>query len=292
MERIHVTLPSNSSMTVYPDNKPQNYKTNLAQPLDLEGRWEVALNKIDLTNDWDNVLNESKYKVHINYRKDGPKSTFATFIITLSKGYFSNVMTLGKYIINVINEGYAQLKIKDELKPLEEQLFLDEVEINFEYDLIRNRVAFSGTEFYLIEIAGSEHLTALGFTIKERVNIGDGFKFPSTADKASSLNRASHIYVYSDVGKPHLVGDVNVPLLDHFPIKVKHGEIQNQQLKNPIFVPVANGYISTIEIKLTDDTGELIPIQSGKVICDLEFRKCKPDLPRPLPAPIPAITKD
>ena len=178
--------------------------------------------------------------------------------------------------------------LKDELKA---EMKTDSG-IAVEYDVLNNRVSFTGTHFTLIEMYGGEHLTALGFTASVNYRTGSGFRFPATGDKAPSLNKSSHIYVYSDVGKPRLVGDVNVPLLDHFPISSRRGDAQSQEFKNPIFVSIANGYISTIEIKLTDDTGELIPIQSGKVICDLEFRKCKPDLPRLLPAPIPPITKD
>ena len=286
MERIHVTLPSNSSMTVYKDNKPQHYKTSLAQELQLEGKWEASLSKIDLIYDWCNITTDSKFKVYV-FRESADIPGIGGFDqgdITLSKGFFESPLQIGEHLLKTIISMYDTNQLF-KLPP--------KAPMKVEYNSITNRVEFSGNEFYLTPKLSStvEHLTAMGFNETVITNMfGTGYKFPNKATKAPTLARSNHVYVYSDVCKHRLVGDAQVPLLDHFPITAKHGESQTHEFKNPIFVPVTTGYISTIEIKITDDTGELIPIQSGKVICDLEFRKCNP---LPLSAtPISATTKD
>ena len=43
MTNFYMTLPSNSSMNYYPENTVTKYKTHLAQPVSLEGDWEVGL---------------------------------------------------------------------------------------------------------------------------------------------------------------------------------------------------------------------------------------------------------
>ena len=43
--QFYLTLPSNSSMEYFPANTLTNFKTKLAQPLELIGEWEVALSE-------------------------------------------------------------------------------------------------------------------------------------------------------------------------------------------------------------------------------------------------------
>ena len=43
---FYLTLPSNSSMTTFPDNTVANFRVKLPQTLDLSGRWEVGLTEI------------------------------------------------------------------------------------------------------------------------------------------------------------------------------------------------------------------------------------------------------
>jgi hypothetical protein len=40
---FYVTLPCNTSLSVYPDNKISNYRTRLATPINIKGEWEVGL---------------------------------------------------------------------------------------------------------------------------------------------------------------------------------------------------------------------------------------------------------
>ena len=49
MDSFYVTLPSNASMNIYPDNKKSNYTTQLNTPIRLDGNYEVALANITCT---------------------------------------------------------------------------------------------------------------------------------------------------------------------------------------------------------------------------------------------------
>lgn len=55
MNGFYLTLPSNSSMREFPDNKLCTYVTRLAKNVDLDGRWEVGLVEIQYPNTWHNV---------------------------------------------------------------------------------------------------------------------------------------------------------------------------------------------------------------------------------------------
>jgi hypothetical protein len=56
---FYMFLPSGSSSTFYPDNKPQEYNTRLVHPLELKGDWEVALIETHIPSMWRNVTNKN-----------------------------------------------------------------------------------------------------------------------------------------------------------------------------------------------------------------------------------------
>ena len=55
---FYITLPSNSSMQYFPDNKTSNFVTKLSRTLRLDGEWEVGLAEIDYPHTWYNNVKE------------------------------------------------------------------------------------------------------------------------------------------------------------------------------------------------------------------------------------------
>ena len=86
------------------------------------------------------------------------------------------------------------------------------------------------------------------------------------------LNQGVHqLYVYCDIVKPHIVGDVKVRLLRIVPRE--EGKLVVKDY-NPIqYFPVLTNKFNTIEINIKDDRNELIRFNRGKVIATLHFRK-------------------
>ena len=52
-ENFRVTLTSNGSLNLYPDNKPEDFTIKLNTPKILDGDWEVALLDIFYNQSWD-----------------------------------------------------------------------------------------------------------------------------------------------------------------------------------------------------------------------------------------------
>ena len=82
---FYVTLPSNSSMQYFPDNKTSNFVTKLSKTLQLDGEWEVGLAEIDynyLYNyNWYNIR-EGKNSVDIYVPdKVGSRIQYSTWIL-------------------------------------------------------------------------------------------------------------------------------------------------------------------------------------------------------------------
>ena len=49
---FYLTLPSNASTDIFPNNKTTSYRTKLPETIDLEGEWEVSVYSIIYPNTW------------------------------------------------------------------------------------------------------------------------------------------------------------------------------------------------------------------------------------------------
>ena len=52
---FYLTLPSNASMKMYPDNTLAHYITDLPRRIDLTGEWEYGLAEIQYPHTWYNI---------------------------------------------------------------------------------------------------------------------------------------------------------------------------------------------------------------------------------------------
>ena len=60
MTHFYMTLPSNASMKIYPNNTVAKYTTQLPTNIELDGEWEVALTEI-MYNNSGGILVESDF---------------------------------------------------------------------------------------------------------------------------------------------------------------------------------------------------------------------------------------
>ena len=70
MSQFYLTLPSNASMNVYPNNTVAQYTTKLADTIELDGDWEVGLVEIIYTHTWESV-HTKECKITIREMSDG-----------------------------------------------------------------------------------------------------------------------------------------------------------------------------------------------------------------------------
>ena len=82
---FYVTLPSNSSMQYFSDNKTSNFVTKLSRTSQLDGEWEVGLAEIDYPHTWHNIR-EGKNSVEI-YVLDKWAQEFS-----IQPGYYEKVI--------------------------------------------------------------------------------------------------------------------------------------------------------------------------------------------------------
>ena len=124
-----------------------------------------------------------------------------------------------------------------------------------------------------------EFCAALGLSSKAFIGDRRIFYTPIEASKDAINNLALQtpaLYVYSDVVEYQIVGDVRAPLLRTVPVKGEREKPQHVEFHHKIWIPLNKGYISSIEIKICNDAGELIIFPAGKVTLILHFKRLTP----------------
>ena len=89
---FYLTLPSNTSLDVFPDNKTTSYRVKLPQTIDLEGNWEVGLYSISYPNTWYTL--QKGFDTHIYYAAQS--GLFLAAIVDY--GYYTSIEDLAKAI--------------------------------------------------------------------------------------------------------------------------------------------------------------------------------------------------
>ena len=241
---FYVTLPSNSSISHYPDNTLTKFTTKLHQTLQLEGSYEVALSEIMFPYNWIPSLN---LKIEIG-RKNADTNVSVELDISSKFNKFKNMTYLVESINQEINsKGYKS---------------------SFNYNEMTNRVRFqvAQKEFVVLPEATKEFF---GFDANYFEVSAE-----ATVSRPKQINNINTLFVYCDCIDYQYIGDTYAPLLRvvAVPNELQYGDNVNLIFDSPHYVPVSRNTINTIEISLLDDIGELIQFNYGKVIIKLHFR--------------------
>ena len=179
--QFYLTLPSNSSMGIYPKNTLSDFTVHLPQPLDLAGDWVVALSEIQYPHTWNNIRQLSNV-FHIRRGSEPPKR------FSISAGYYQTVRQLLKAITKQLDGGTQK-------------------DLTLTFDEITRHVKVRiKSNFHLL--FGDGLAAVLGFD--EDTPISKTTISPRVASLAAGFHS---LYVYSDVVDAQVVGDAMVPLL-------------------------------------------------------------------------------
>ncbi|KAJ8041597.1 Endogenous retrovirus group K member 19 Pol protein [Holothuria leucospilota] len=226
----------NSSPLLYPDNTVTHYRVKLAQPISLEGQWEVGLAEIIYPHQWYNVDEECEYSYTVNggdqwWRKHiqpGHYGSMKDIFELLETNYLEHI----KYIYH---DKTRKLEIR-----LEEGA----------------QVRFKGR---LADMLGFQTEAP---TVTQSI----------TLDRPIDLRQPHNLFVYCDIVEPRAVGHTRVPLLRVVNVKQRYGEDVSMIFTNIHYQPVKQKYFDTIEMDIRDSVGRKVPFVRGNVIVTLHFR--------------------
>ncbi|GFS84341.1 uncharacterized protein F54H12.2 [Trichonephila clavipes] len=231
---FYVTLPSDSSMHFFPENKISHFKTQLPSPVCLNGEWEVGLSEIIYPHSWLNVNETNNYFLY----KAGDGNISSTVKRTIDVGCYETMLD----IISAV------------------QLALPKNPNRFTiiYNKATKRVKINAVQ------GSSLHLENLGELLgfKRNAIIIGNMKSEFVADAWSNF---SVFYVYSDLISPQIVGDTQAPLLRIVRTKGKDGETISQYYDRPQYLPLVRHSFQTIQSELRLNSGDFVPFERGQI---------------------------
>ena len=249
MSDFYLTLPSNSSMDVYPDNTMANFKTRLPNRVELEGRWEVGLVEMQYPHSWYNLREDEEVIIQPVGMPE------LNSLVTIPAGFYPTIIHLTDRIETEITK---TLNMTDE-KP-----------VLFRYDDIRNKISIrvkrrSGLHFSLDIGFGIQRI--LGF---DRNIIESGV---TEGVLGVDMDPLHSIYVYCDLLEPRVVGDKMVQLLRIIPSEGNHGDMVTRTYENVHYVPVQLKSFEGVAIDIRDSAGAKVPFERGTLNVTLHFRR-------------------
>ena len=243
---FYLTLPSNASLGVFPDNKTTEYRgVKLPQPIDLDGNWEVGLYSISYPNTWYTLRNINA-DTHFYY----VEGTGWPSVATMKYGHYETMQDF----------------VKNMNASLESEIG-NSTTIYLTYSTLTGKVTVHLKPKCKLLLFGKMSLI-LGFGGKE-VKMDKTGESPYVTD----LSTITSIYTYCDIIQPQIVGDTSAQLLRSIPVEGKYGDIITKTFTNIQYVPVQTKSFGDVKILLRNDTGDPVPFERGKVITTLHFRQ-------------------
>ena len=254
---LYLVLPSNSPMSMYPNNTLAQYVTNLPRRVSLSGEWECGLTEIHYPHDWYNVRNARLTIAHGN-SLDTDRH--------IDDGYYDSPNVL----VRALN-GEKGGRVK------------------FSYDGVTQKVCVQmkggDTTFKLY----GDLIDILGFRKRHDQNgdpldtTGDGRSVRSSKNVASmsfpaetvvDLRRGfESLYVYSGIVEPRIVGDKDCTAATNSADNRTTRRDGDSKFRSRPVHSVLSREFGTIETEIRDDTGRLVPFECGKVTVTMHFRQ-------------------
>ncbi|KAF0137783.1 MAG: hypothetical protein FD143_3736 [Ignavibacteria bacterium] len=229
VEEFIVTLPSNASVTNFPNNKANSYTVALPKTLTLDGDFEVAVGDLQYPHNWTNFeeeyisvlrvdqspgeqdhimhltsyherkLDDSKQdsfqeKIRDNIKKDSiypSKRKFKSYMLKVPTGYYVNAGEIAKIIVTKFNT-------------ISEYERLD---LQYKYDEATNVLKFTSSNMEWVRILSTKDdlCRILGYgKATKLVNhyIWDPLAEPK---RKPQVDEFSTIYLYTDIIKYQIV---------------------------------------------------------------------------------------
>ena len=285
---FYLTLPSNASMKMYPDNTLAHYITDLPQRIDLTGEWECGLAEIQYPHTWYNIGVDDRY-FFLNEHEPVSRIPSAK----ISAGYYKGPVTL----MNHINKGLRRMSTEKTRAKLSNSSITQKMTLHmtpstdftvpyhsalvrmlgFEPSVVSSPPAADVTRTDVYPRLGGTDigLTASTSVVLPPEETPDGsYTYRKEAENVVHMDQGfDTIYVYTDVVESRIVGDSLAPLLRALSVSGSHGATVSDRFTNIHYVPVLYSHFHSIEMDIRNDTGRHVPFEYGRVTVTLHFRR-------------------
>ena len=294
MDEFTITINSDASKQLYPNNTPASFRIRLNPALEfpISEEWEVGLCELTYPQYWETIKEDSTFLIireliidtedGIRFKHDNrykcvfPRGIYRS-IDKVVESIYQNIWWSGKsYPISqpvkysreaLFVEGRARREFSDiTFDPLTKLVTLGPANI-------ASGIKITGQ---LVIISGLDLWKTLGF---ENLKINTVYYLPLTGTSPARVGISDFpaIFVHAkNLIEYQIVGDRMDTLLEIVPIETQtKGASWTFRQQKPLYKKVMNGYISHLEFDIHDHLGVPIPFQFGKVSLVLNFRKCR-----------------
>lgn len=246
-DNFYLTLPSNSSIAYFPDNRTTNFSTKLPKAIKLEGEWSVGIVEFQYpctmftVQEHENVMYVTK---QMSVDNISTPITYKTHIPATSYESIDDVL--------------AACNAKESFK--------------LRFDKISKTITLTNPQNIKKLYFSPKLSLQLGFDPDTNIVTKGTGKFPVNL----YLGLPSQLYVYCDIIEPQMVGDIMCPLLRIIPLdptKYIYGSNKMHVFSPPHYMPVMRREFDTIEIDIRTNTGENVPFQFGTSCVKLHFKR-------------------
>ena len=266
---FYMTLPSNASMKMHPDNTLTHYVTALPQRIDLTGEWECGLAEIQYPHSWYNVT-ENDVWLFLN-RIDASDTSRR---VKLSCGYYDDPLTLMYHV----NKGLYSMRTDETQAQLSYSSVTQKMTLHMTPNT-RFTIPYHSATASMLGFRGPVASEPAAHKSYPRLPVetlhGDSeYPFHIEADDVVNLTQGfDTLYVYTDIVESRIVGDTLAPLLRALPISGRHGDRVSARFTNVHYVPLLRSNFSSIEVDIRNDMGRRVPFEYGRVTVTLHFRR-------------------
>ena len=282
---------SNSSNDSYSDNKPNNFRVKLAHPIDLSGKWEVALTELHMVNVKGGIrLGYNQIAIYrIVKSKKNPKNpknkdmnsapSSKNGLNTPKKSFVippkSTVAEVVQYL-NQITEKYSIAKIKKNFPhgAATEQRgilfkYIDkkvQIQLNFGYGIHLDRD--------ICQVLGIKNEKIIPNKLGHIV-MREGQPYetvPIVNEQINENSQESTVFVCTDLVKNQFFESKTLPLLKAV-ICGNGVQYREYDFHPASFCELAKNHFESINIKIMNQTGAQMNLREEPMFFQLEFRK-------------------
>ena len=236
---FYITLPSQSSIKLFPDNNPSEYTVRLPRWIHLKGEWETGLHSIAYTP-WNIIRHLDEPISFMTGGKEGKGGKM--------RKHYSSV----KEYIEAINDSQSH--------------------IEFVYES-NGKVTAHLSPGYTLHLR-REQAIVLGFmTFEDSSETYDIENVEESGQYKANLYRETNIHVYCNIVQPQIVGDKMAPLVAVVPCQKTTETYETlYAVENIHYIPVQTKSFQNIQVHLRSSTEEPIPFEHGRAAITLHLK--------------------
>ena len=249
---FYITIPSESSKKLFPENNPSEYTVRLPRWVHLNGHWEIGLHSTAYTA-WNIIryLDEP-----ISFMEGGKEGKGGKM-----RKHYSSVKDYVLSINKSLKESHVDKSSVDKSNEIE--FFLE----------LNGKVTARLSPGYTVRLR-REQAIVLGFmTFEDSSETCDIENAQETGMYKANLYRETNIHVYCDIVQPQIVGDKMAPLLAVVPCQETYDTYETlYAVENIHYIPVQTKSFQNIKLHLRSSTEESIPFEHGRATITLHVK--------------------